>query len=45
VAALAIRSFIGYLTKHGFKMFGYYRIFVGAAILILYLFGIELSIV
>jgi undecaprenyl-diphosphatase len=45
VAALAIRSFIGYLTKHGFKVFGYYRIFVGAAILILYFLGIELSIV
>lgn len=45
VAALAIRSFIGYLTKHGFKVFGYYRIAVGAAILILYFLGIELSIV
>lgn len=45
VAALAIRTFISYLTKHGFKVFGYYRIFVGATILILYFLGIELSIV
>jgi undecaprenyl-diphosphatase len=45
VAALAIKSFIGYLTKHGFKVFGYYRIILGAAILILYFMGIELTIV
>lgn len=44
VAFLAIRSFIGYLTKHGFKIFGYYRIIVGAAILILYYLGYELTI-
>ncbi len=35
VAMLAIKSFIGYLTKHGFKMFGYYRIAAGLAILII----------
>ena len=35
VAMLAIKSFIGYLTKNGFKMFGYYRIAVGLAILII----------
>ncbi len=35
VAALAIRTFIQYLTKHGFKVFGYYRIIVGVLILIL----------
>lgn len=45
VAMLAIKSFIAYLTKHGFKLFGYYRIVVGAAILILYYLGVELSIV
>jgi len=45
VAMLAIRSFIGYLTKHGFKAFGYYRIVVGLAILILYFAGISLSII
>jgi undecaprenyl-diphosphatase len=39
VALLAIRSFIGYLTKHGFKIFGYYRIFVGVCILLLWWLG------
>lgn len=43
VAMLAIKSFIGYLTKHGFKVFGYYRILVGTIILILHLMGVELS--
>lgn len=45
VAVLAIKSFISYLTKHGFKIFGYYRIVLGAIILILYWFGIDLQIV
>jgi undecaprenyl-diphosphatase len=45
VAMIAIKSFITYLTKHGFRIFGYYRIVVGATILILYYLGIELSIV
>ncbi len=45
VAIIAIKSFISFITKNGFKIFGYYRIFVGAAILILYFLGIELSIV
>ena len=45
VAFLAIRSFISYLTNHGFKAFGYYRIVVGLTILILYFCGIELSVV
>lgn len=45
VAMIAIKSFIGYLTKHGFKVFGYYRIAVGLTILILYFTGYHLSIV
>jgi undecaprenyl-diphosphatase len=45
VALLAIKSFISYLTKHGFKVFGYYRIILGSIILILYWFGIDLQIV
>lgn len=44
VAMLAIKSFIGYLTKHGFKLFGYYRIIVGLVILLLYAFGVNLTI-
>jgi len=45
VAILAIKSFIGFLTRNGFKVFGYYRIVLGAIILILYYMGIQLSIV
>jgi undecaprenyl-diphosphatase len=45
VAMIAIKSFITFLTKHGFKVFGYYRIIVGITILILYYMGVELSIV
>jgi undecaprenyl-diphosphatase len=45
VAMAAIKSFISFLTRHGFKLFGYYRIVVGAVILILYYLGIELSVV
>jgi len=44
VALFAIKSFISYLTKHGFAIFGYYRIVVGVLILVLYLFGVNLSI-
>jgi len=45
VAILAIKSFISYLTSHGFKLFGYYRITLGIIILALYWLGIDLSIV
>ena len=44
VAIIAIKSFISFITKNGFKVFGYYRIIIGALILILYFMGIELSI-
>jgi undecaprenyl-diphosphatase len=39
VALLAIRSFIQFLTTHGFKVFGYYRIVVGVLILVLWWAG------
>ena len=45
VAIIAIKSFINFLTRHGFKLFGYYRIIIGAVIIVLYFLGIELSIV
>ena len=45
VAMLAIKSFIGFLSKHGFKWFGWYRIIVGAIIILLFLFNIPLSVV
>lgn len=45
VALIAIKSFITFLTKHGFKLFGYYRIVVGITILALYYLGEGLSII
>lgn len=33
VAALAIKTFIGYLQRHGFRMFGLYRIVAGIVVL------------
>ena len=35
VAILAIKFFIGYLQKHGFKLFGIYRIIVGVILLVM----------
>ncbi len=43
VALLAIKSFIGYLTKNGFKMFGYYRIVAGLAILLIHFMVMKLT--
>ena len=45
VAMLAIKSFIGYLSKHGFKMFGYYRIVAGLAILFIHFFVMKLTVI
>ena len=45
VAVLAIRTFISYLTNHGFKVFGYYRIIVGLLILILHFCGVSLDMI
>ena len=45
VAIAAIKFFIAYVTKYGFKMFGWYRIIVGSVILILMLCGIQLNMV
>ncbi|HLU81479.1 MAG TPA: undecaprenyl-diphosphate phosphatase [Flavobacteriaceae bacterium] len=44
VAILAIKSFIGYLSKHGFKLFGYYRIVIGVAILAIHYFVQPLTV-
>ncbi|HEX3008619.1 MAG TPA: undecaprenyl-diphosphate phosphatase [Bacteroidales bacterium] len=45
VAMIAIKTFISVLTKYGFKGFGYYRIIIGAIILILLFAGIDLNFV
>jgi undecaprenyl-diphosphatase len=45
VALIAIKSFIGFLTKHGFKTFGYYRIIVGIGLLIIHFFIHPLTVI
>ena len=45
VALLAIKFFISFVTKYGFKAFGWYRIIVGVAILVLLLTGHSLEII
>jgi len=45
VALLAIKGFISFLTNHGFRIFGYYRIVVGMIILIMLAFGMDLNMV
>lgn len=39
VALIAIKFFISYLQKHGFRLFGWYRIAAGAILLVLILTG------
>jgi undecaprenyl-diphosphatase len=45
VAMIAIKGFIAFLTKYGFKVFGWYRIGVGIIILALYFMGYNLQMV
>ena len=45
VAILAMKWFVGFLTKYGFKLFGWYRIIVGGIILVLLLTGHSLVMV
>lgn len=45
VALLAIKSFIGFLTKNGFKIFGYYRIFAGIVLLLIHFFVQKLTVI
>lgn len=44
VALIAIKSFIDYLSKKGFKVFGYYRIILGIILLIIHFFIYPLSV-
>ena len=45
VAMLAIKGFIKYVQKYGFKAFGWYRIIVGGLILVMMAAGFDLQIV
>ena len=45
VALLAMKWFVAFLTKYGFKAFGIYRIIVGGIILVLLLTGHSLTMV
>lgn len=44
VALLAIKFFISFVTKYGFKAFGWYRIIVGGIILAMMFAGYDLSV-
>jgi undecaprenyl-diphosphatase len=44
IAIFAIKAFIAFLIKFGFRPFGYYRIVVGLAIILLLIFGGNLAI-
>lgn len=45
VAMLAIKTFITFLEKRGFKLFGFYRIIVGGIIIAVYLSGHTLEVI
>lgn len=45
VAIIAIKSFIGVVSKYGFKAFGWYRIIVGGIIIVMLLSGHSLQII
>ncbi len=44
VGMLAIRAFVGFLTRYGFKAFGYYRIALGLLLLGLLASGVKLDV-
>jgi undecaprenyl-diphosphatase len=43
VAIVAIRTFIAFLSEHGFRAFGWYRILVGGVIILLYLLDVPMQ--
>lgn len=43
VAIVAIRTFITFLSKNGFRAFGWYRIVVGGVIILLYLLDVPMQ--
>lgn len=45
VALVAMKWFVDFLTKYGFKVFGWYRIFVGLIILGMLFAGVDLKLI
>ncbi len=45
VALLAMKWFVSFLTKYGFKVFGWYRIIIGIIIIVMLLSGMSLNMV
>ena len=45
VVLVAIKTFINYLSRNGFKIFGYYRVIIGLVLLALHYFVQPLSLV
>lgn len=45
VALLAMKWFVSFLTRYGFKVFGWYRIIIGIIIIVMLLSGISLNMV
>lgn len=43
IAMIAIKSFIGFLSRYGFRMFGFYRIALGVLIILLQFAGMKLA--
>lgn len=43
VAMFAIKTFITYVSNHGFKIFGWYRIVVGLLVIVLHFAGVKLT--
>ena len=44
MAILAIKAFVGFLAKHGFAAFGWYRIILGGILLLLIANGVDLAV-
>lgn len=45
VALLAVKAFVSFLTKYGFKHFGWYRIVIGVLFLVYaYSTGLQLGV-
>ena len=43
VALVTVRAFVGYLTRYGFRAFGWYRIAIGLTIIVLLRLGVSFS--